>query len=48
MLDSPMVNSVCSEEIDLAVKYLENLTKVPRFDMLIMCLSSKDKAGMLS
>ncbi|KAK2639617.1 hypothetical protein Ddye_027412 [Dipteronia dyeriana] len=35
-----------TEEIDLAVKYLENLTKVPRFDMLIMCLSSTDKADL--
>ncbi|KAK3198906.1 hypothetical protein Dsin_022321 [Dipteronia sinensis] len=35
-----------TEEMDLAVKYLENLTKVPRFDMLIMCLSSTDKADL--
>ncbi|CAL5341071.1 unnamed protein product [Camellia sinensis] len=31
------------EEMDLAVKYLENLAKVSRFDMIIMCLSSTDK-----
>ena len=40
---------VCSSDSDdmvLAVKYLENLTKVPRFDMLIMCLSSTDTSGM--
>ncbi|KAL5786716.1 hypothetical protein ACOSQ2_009108 [Xanthoceras sorbifolium] len=35
-----------TEEMDLAVKYLENLTKVPRFDMLIMCLSSADKTDL--
>ncbi|KAK0601384.1 hypothetical protein LWI29_023760 [Acer saccharum] len=35
-----------TEEMDLAVKYLENLIKVPRFDMLIMCLSSTDKADL--
>ncbi|TYI60757.1 hypothetical protein E1A91_D10G126000v1 [Gossypium mustelinum] len=27
------------EDVDLAIKYLENLTKVPRFDMLILFLS---------
>uniref|UniRef100_A0A5B6ZSD9 Putative RNA polymerase II-associated protein 3 isoform X1 n=1 Tax=Davidia involucrata TaxID=16924 RepID=A0A5B6ZSD9_DAVIN len=36
-----------SEEMDLAVKYLENLTKVARFDMIIMCLASTDKADLL-
>lgn len=30
----------------LAVDYLENMTKVSRFDMIIMCLSSPDRAGM--
>ncbi|XWS58095.1 hypothetical protein CRYUN_Cryun08bG0005400 [Craigia yunnanensis] len=35
------------EEVDLAIKYLENLTKVPRFDMLIMFLSPADKADLL-
>ncbi|KAJ4845918.1 hypothetical protein Tsubulata_045625 [Turnera subulata] len=35
-----------SNDTDLAVKYLENLTKVPRFGMLIMCLSSADKADL--
>lgn len=34
------------EDEDLAVRYLENLPKVPRFSMIIMCLSSTDKAGM--
>ncbi|XP_011023787.1 PREDICTED: RNA polymerase II-associated protein 3 isoform X3 [Populus euphratica] len=34
-------------DMDLAVKYLENLTKVPRFDILIMCLPSTDKADLL-
>jgi len=37
-----------SEDVDLAVNYLDNLTKVPRFDMIIMCLSSEDKAGMFT
>ncbi|KAB1202103.1 RNA polymerase II-associated protein 3 [Morella rubra] len=32
-----------TEEIDLAVKYVETLTKVSRFDLLIMCLSSTDR-----
>ncbi|XP_028097489.1 RNA polymerase II-associated protein 3-like isoform X2 [Camellia sinensis] len=34
------------EEMDLAVKYLENLAKVSRFDMIIMCLSSTDKTDL--
>ncbi|GAV90291.1 TPR_11 domain-containing protein/RPAP3_C domain-containing protein [Cephalotus follicularis] len=36
-----------TEEMDLAVKYLVNLTKVPRFSVLIMCLSSTEKADLL-
>ncbi|XVE63127.1 hypothetical protein DITRI_Ditri06bG0175000 [Diplodiscus trichospermus] len=35
------------EDMDLAIKYLENLTKVPRFDILIMFLSPTDKADLL-
>ncbi|XP_057960827.1 uncharacterized protein LOC131152895 isoform X2 [Malania oleifera] len=35
------------EEMDLAINYLENLSKVSRFDMIIMCLSSADKADIL-
>ncbi|XP_022745727.1 RNA polymerase II-associated protein 3 isoform X4 [Durio zibethinus] len=35
------------EDVDLAIKYLENLTKVPRFDMLIMFLSPTDKADLV-
>uniref|UniRef100_A0A2N9EQ25 RNA-polymerase II-associated protein 3-like C-terminal domain-containing protein n=1 Tax=Fagus sylvatica TaxID=28930 RepID=A0A2N9EQ25_FAGSY len=31
------------EEMDLAIGYIENLTKVSRFDILIMCLSSAEK-----
>lgn len=31
------------EETELAVNFLENLTKVSRFDMIIMCLSTEDK-----
>ncbi|XP_021734451.1 RNA polymerase II-associated protein 3-like isoform X2 [Chenopodium quinoa] len=34
------------EETELAVKYLENLTRIPRFDMIIMCLSPADKAEL--
>lgn len=34
-------------EMDLAVKFLDNLTKISRFDMIIMCLSSTDKADLL-
>ena len=39
---------VGSEEMDLAVSFLENLTKVPRFDILVMCLTSTDRAGTTS
>ncbi|CAH9116339.1 unnamed protein product [Cuscuta epithymum] len=35
------------EDENLALGYLENLPKVPRFDMIIMCLSSSDKAELL-
>ncbi|KAL9233469.1 hypothetical protein vseg_008466 [Gypsophila vaccaria] len=35
-----------TEEMELVVKYLENLTKVPRFGMIIMCLPSPDKADL--
>ncbi|XP_062144145.1 uncharacterized protein LOC133851646 isoform X2 [Alnus glutinosa] len=31
------------EEMDLAVNYIDNLTKVSRFDLLIMCLTSTDR-----
>nr|TKS13719.1 RNA polymerase II-associated protein 3-like isoform X1 [Populus alba] len=41
------VASFFIDDMDLAVKYLENLTKVPRFDMLIMCLSSTDTSDLL-
>lgn len=34
------------EETELAVKYLENLTKIPRFDMIIMCLPPANKAEL--
>ncbi|XP_068341855.1 uncharacterized protein [Pyrus communis] len=34
------------EEMELAVNYLENLTKVPRFDTLIIFLSSSNKADL--
>ncbi|KAH8507190.1 hypothetical protein H0E87_009636 [Populus deltoides] len=41
------VASFFNDDMDFAVKYLENLTKVPRFDMLIMCLSSTDTSDLL-
>ncbi|XP_058082794.1 uncharacterized protein LOC131230814 isoform X2 [Magnolia sinica] len=34
------------EEMELAVDILDNLTKVARFDMIIMCLSAVDKADL--
>jgi tetratricopeptide (TPR) repeat protein len=34
------------ENADFAVQFLENLTKIGRFDMTIMCLSTKDKAAL--
>ncbi|KAI3445421.1 hypothetical protein Pfo_002086 [Paulownia fortunei] len=34
------------EDMALGVEYLQNLTKIPRFDMIIMCLSSADKDGI--
>lgn len=40
------VASLFMEETELAVKYLEYLTKIPRFDMIIMCLPSADKADL--
>ncbi|KAJ6414114.1 hypothetical protein OIU84_006852 [Salix udensis] len=40
------VASFFIDDMDLAVKYLENLTKVPRFGVLIMCLSSTDLCGI--
>ncbi|KAL1213884.1 Outer envelope protein 64 [Cardamine amara subsp. amara] len=41
------VASFFTEDMDLAVKYIENLTKVPRFNMLIMCLTSTEKNELL-
>ncbi|CAL5330189.1 unnamed protein product [Camellia sinensis] len=38
------IATLFTEEIDLAVKYLENLAKVSRFDMIMMGLSSTDRA----
>ncbi|CAN7016675.1 unnamed protein product [Brassica rapa subsp. trilocularis] len=37
------VASFFNEDMDLAVKYIYNLTKVPRFDMIVMCLASTEK-----
>ncbi|XP_021623606.1 RNA polymerase II-associated protein 3 isoform X3 [Manihot esculenta] len=41
------VASFFVDDINLAVKYLENLVKVPRFNMLIMCLSAAEKADLV-
>ncbi|AEE33395.1 Tetratricopeptide-like helical domain superfamily [Arabidopsis thaliana x Arabidopsis arenosa] len=41
------VASFFTEDMDLAVKYIENLTKVPRFNMLVMCLTSTEKNELL-
>ncbi|KAB5556017.1 hypothetical protein DKX38_006926 [Salix brachista] len=41
------VASFFIDDMDLAVKYLENLTKDPRFGVLIMCLSSTDMCGII-
>ncbi|CAN4125129.1 unnamed protein product [Withania somnifera] len=41
------VASFFIEDANLAIRYLEDLTKVPRFDMIIMCLSSTDKSELL-
>ncbi|XP_027366389.1 RNA polymerase II-associated protein 3 isoform X2 [Abrus precatorius] len=38
--------SFFTEDMDLVVSYMEHLTKVPRFDMIVMCLSSTDKDGI--
>lgn len=35
-----------SEDMDLVVSYMDNLTKVPRFDVIVMCLPSAAKDGM--
>ncbi|CAH2046807.1 unnamed protein product [Thlaspi arvense] len=41
------VASFFAEDTDLAVKYIENLTKVPRFNMIVMCLTSTEKNELL-
>ncbi|XP_020868288.1 RNA polymerase II-associated protein 3 isoform X2 [Arabidopsis lyrata subsp. lyrata] len=41
------VASFFTEDMDLAVKYIENLTKVPRFNMLVMCLTLTEKNELL-
>ncbi|KAK4402126.1 Mitochondrial import receptor subunit TOM70 [Sesamum angolense] len=35
-----------TEDMALGVEYLQNLAKIPRFDMIIMCLSPTDKADL--
>ncbi|KAK7269432.1 hypothetical protein RIF29_22158 [Crotalaria pallida] len=41
------VASFFTEDMDLAVSYLDNLAKVPRFDMIVMCLPPTDKDDLL-
>ncbi|KAG2247397.1 hypothetical protein Bca52824_087025 [Brassica carinata] len=41
------VASFFNEDMDFAVKYIENLTKVPRFNMIAMCLTSTEKNELL-
>ncbi|KAG8369075.1 hypothetical protein BUALT_Bualt15G0112500 [Buddleja alternifolia] len=36
-----------TEDMAFSIDYLQNLTKIPRFDMIIMCLSAADKADMV-
>ncbi|CAL8130772.1 unnamed protein product [Prunus armeniaca] len=45
-LTVPILLDIINEEMDLAVNYLDNLTRVPRFDTLIMFLSSSDNDAM--
>ncbi|KAE9446672.1 hypothetical protein C3L33_21445, partial [Rhododendron williamsianum] len=42
----PQIFKNAFEEMDLSVNYLENLAKVLRFDMIIMCLSSAERADL--
>ncbi|XP_052731522.1 uncharacterized protein LOC108325034 isoform X3 [Vigna angularis] len=37
------LSSFFTEDMDLVVSYMEYLIKVPRFDMIVMCLSSTNK-----
>ncbi|XP_027934386.1 RNA polymerase II-associated protein 3 isoform X1 [Vigna unguiculata] len=37
------LSSFFTEDMDLVVSYMEHLIKVPRFDMIVMCLSSTNK-----
>ena len=46
LMAPPLIYFFVNEEMDLAVNYLDNLTRVPRFDTLIMFLPSSDNAGM--
>nr|VDC76385.1 unnamed protein product [Brassica rapa] len=41
------VASFFSEDMDFAVKYIDNLTKVPRFNMIAVCLTSTEKNELL-
>ncbi|KAL1802221.1 hypothetical protein ACET3Z_030868 [Daucus carota] len=41
------IATIFNEEPAMSVKYLESLTKVSRFDIIIMCLPSTDKADLV-
>ena len=43
VLNALVLYTFGSEEMDLAIKYVENLTNASRFDLLNMCLSSTDR-----
>lgn len=45
VLNALVLYTFGSDEMDLAIRYIENLTNVSRFDLLIMCLSSTDRDG---
>lgn len=38
-----MFHPFFAEDMDLVVSYMDNLTKVPRFDVIVMCLPSAAK-----
>ncbi|KAL0384754.1 UNVERIFIED_CONTAM: Sperm-associated antigen 1 [Sesamum radiatum] len=43
-LSASILVDIIREDMALGVGYLQNLAKIPRFDMIIMCLTPTDKA----
>ncbi|XP_074326628.1 uncharacterized protein LOC141664559 isoform X2 [Apium graveolens] len=41
------IATIFNEELAMSVKYLESLTNISRFDIIIMCLPSTDKADLV-